>query len=254
MNMSWTTKAKGSLGALLLTSSSLVGAAGWAAPIIVIEDYALRGGSNDAGINFAIDFGANTPTGATWTDDPTVPYGSSRGLFQSPFHSNELTATNSYFSVGGPIVANDPTLPASPSPASLIWSAGDEQSSISLLWGSIDTFNLLNFKNNGTLVYSLTGTAVANLINSTFGTSLTANSSGGFGAVALLSIAFSGGDVFDELQFVSTAAAFEFALDVPPPISTFAVPTPANGLMFGMAFACLALGFGLRRRQTATSA
>jgi hypothetical protein len=250
MNMSWTIKGRGSVGALLLTSSSLIAAAGWAAPIIVIEDYALRGGSNDAGINFAIDYGANTPTGATWTDDPTVPYGSSRGLFQSPFHSNELTATNSYFSVGGPIAANDPTLPASPSPASLIWSAGDEQSSISVLWGSIDIYNVLNLKNNGALVYTLTGTAIANFINSTFGTSLTASSSGGFGAVALVSIALSGGSVFDELQFVSTAAAFEFALDVPPPISTLAIPTPANGLMFGMVLAGLALGCGLRLRQT----
>ena len=251
--MSWITKTKGSLGALLVTSSSLIAAAGWAAPIVIIEDYALRGATNDAGINFALDYGANTPTGATWTDDPTVPFGSSRGLFQSPFHSNELTATNSYFSVGGPIAPNDPTLPASPSPASLIWSAGDEQSSISLLWGSIDTFNLLNFKNNGTLVYSLTGTAVANLINSTFGTSLTANSSGGFGAVALLSIAFSGGDVFDELQFISTSAAFEFALAVPPPISSLAVPSPTNGLLFGAAFACLALGYGLRQRRSVDS-
>lgn len=251
--MSWTKKAKGSIGALLLTSSSLIAAAGWAAPIVIVEDYALRGPTNDAGINFALDYGANTPTGATWTDDPSVPYGSARGLYQSPFHSNTLTATNAFFSVGGAVTPNDPTVPASPSPASLLWSAGADQSSFSILWGSIDTFNVLNFKNNGTLVYSLTGTAVANLINSTFGTSLAASSSGGFGAVALLSIAFSGRDVFDEVQFVSTAAAFEFALAVPPPISTLSVPAPTNGLLFGAAFACLALGYGLRQRHRVAS-
>lgn len=252
--MSWTTTVKGSLGALLLSSSSLLAISGWAAPILVIEDYALRGSDNDAGINFALDYAANTPTGATWTDDPTVPSGSSRGLYQSPFHSNELTSTNSFFSVGGAVAADDPTLPASPSPASLIWGAGDDQTSFNILWGSIDTYNSMNFKYKGSTLYTLTGTAVANLINSTFGTTLTANSSGGFGAVALLSIVFSGGDVFDEIEFVSSAAAFEFALEVPPaPISSLAVPAPSNGLLFCASFLCLALGFSLRRRESTSS-
>jgi hypothetical protein len=249
--MSWTKEFRSSLGVAIFTTTTIMATSGWAAPIVVVEDYSIRGPSNDAGINFALDYGANTPAGATWTDNPSVPYGSARGLYQSPFHSNELTATNSFFSVGGNIAPNDPTLPASPSPASLLWGSGQDQQSFSILWGSIDSYNVLNFRRNGSTIYSLNGAAAAGLINQTFGTSLTANSSGGFAAVALLSFSFLGLEAFDEVQFVSSSAAFEFALAPPPPISTLAVPAP-SAIVLVLGFLLLSAGLSVRSQHRRT--
>lgn len=236
------------LKAVAVLATAFAATSAVAAPIVTVVDYASVGSANDAGVNFALDYAANTPTGATWDDDPTVPFGNLPPQYQSPFHSNSLTATSSFFAVNAAAAASSAT-PAAPSPVTLSWGNTNDQANttFSLLWGSVDKFNKITFKDNGATVFSFTGTQLANLINSTFSVSLTANSSQGYRVAALVNFAFSGADVFDAIEFRSELAngndanAFEFAL---APVSG-----PAAGLLFLTALGCL--GFARRARATA---
>jgi hypothetical protein len=220
-----------------------------AAPIVNVIAYSsVNNTGNTAGVTFAQGYAANTPTGATWTDDPTVPSGNLPPEYMSPFNSNSLTATTSYFAVNRDATLNNPT-PAAPSPVTLSWGNANDQSNttFSILWGSVDQFNTITFKDDGGTVYSYTGTQLASEINSTFSLNLTPNLAQGYLVTALVTFTFSGSDVFDAIEFRSENAsgadknAFEFALAP--------VPGPAAGLLFLTALGCL--GFARRARATA---
>jgi hypothetical protein len=234
------------LKAVAVLATAFAATSAVAAPVVTVVDYASMGATNDAGINFALNYAANTPTGATWSDDPTVPSGNLLPQYQSPFNSNANTATTSYFAVNAAAAASSAT-PAAPSPASLTWTVDQGNTTFSMLWGSVDQFNKVTFKNNGTDVFAYTGTQLAALINSTFSVALTPNAGQSYRVSALVTFAFSGADVFDEIEFRSELAngndanAFEFALAP--------VPGPATGLLFLTALGCL--GFARRARATA---
>jgi hypothetical protein len=200
-----------------------------------IVDSSPQGGANTAGVTYAVGYNASTPINATWTsgDDPTVipPPGNSSGVYQSPFNSNGLTNSQSYFSV----FTSDSEGDGAPSPATLTFS--DLQNSFSLLWGSIDTYNTLEFLNSG-------GTAFATFVGADIMTALGIPVVTNSEMVALVNFVFGTGEEFQGVRFSSSQAAFEFAL----------VPLPAAGLLLLAGIGGLFGVSSLRRRQGSTTA
>jgi hypothetical protein len=201
---------------------------GFAATVSVI-DSSSQGATNDAGINYAVGFGANTPIGATWSADPTFtpPPGNGAGQSQSPFNSNPLTNTNDYFVVGGGVTQQG----GQNSPVTLTYAA--VQGAFSMLWGSIDTYNTIEFLLGGSSVFTLSGTQLMALVDPL----AVPNSIGNYERVAQVSFSnFVNG--FDQVRFFATGIAFEFALPQ--------VPVPAGGLLLLGALGGLA---ALRRHK-----
>lgn len=104
---------------------------------------------------------------------------------------------------------------------------------ISFLWGSVDTYNTINFYSGTVLVDTLTGTDVIN-----------GGASDGDGWINISILAAS----FDSMVFVSTENAFEYSNLV-----VTAVPLPAALPLYGAGIAVL--GFiGWRKRSKAAAA
>jgi hypothetical protein len=190
-----------------------------AAVVVSLDGSSAQGGSNGAGLAFAQGYGANTPDDAIWTGIQTVT-GNSSGNWQSPFNSNGLTNVQSYFS-------------ANPS-ATLTF--GTAQSEFTLLWGSIDSYNTIEFLSGNTVIGSKTGTDVINQF-------ALGGSPANFEKVGLFTFAFDQGETFDGVRFLSSQAAFEFALAPAP------VPLPAAGWMLVAGIA--GLGAAARKRKQA---
>lgn len=165
----------------------------------------------------------------------TPPPANSGGAFLSPFGSLPGAAANTpFYSVGLDTGhANAAVYVGTANPAVLALSSLSQ--SISLIWGSPDTYNALNLYNAGALVASIVPGAVVGLPADqrfTHFVTITADS--------IL-------EYFDSVEFVSTGVnAFEFAN-----VSATPVPLPAGVLLMGTALA----GFGvMRRRQNKKSA
>lgn len=173
-----------------------------------------QGAGNTAGIDFAEGYGAFVPAGAVATDLP-VQTGNAAGQFQSPFNSNALTDTDSFF--------------AAPKDAPGSFTFGSERISFTLLWGSIDSYNILSFDNG----FSITGTELI----AELGLGGTPDN---FEEVALVTFDFE--NPFTTVTFLSDGRnAFEFAMAP--------VPVPAAGLMLLTALG----GVGLARRRKKVS-
>jgi hypothetical protein len=237
------------LQAATLVATAFVATYAAAVPVITIVDYAVNnataGNGNDAGVNFAQNYGAYTPTGATWSnagaDDPTVDPGQT-GAFHSPFFDNGATASYSFFAVNASSANGDPTTPGQPSPATLTLATA--KTAFTLLWGSVDTFNSIQF-GTGAGAQTITGTDIMTQLNADRAAlatplpALTANGSGGYRITTLVTI--TGLSSFTDVKFISErngqdANAFEFAF----------VPGPSSTFLFLTAIGCL--GFARRAR------
>lgn len=140
----------------------------------------------------------------TWTDAPFIvnPDASLGGVYRSPYETSGLTAAG-YFSVG-----TSSTYSATSNPAVL--ALDNLSKSVSLLWGSPDSYNTLELFNGSTLIATIFG----NQFN------IPAREA------SFVTIAADGaGEFFDTLRFSSGSNAFEFSNVTATP-----VPLPASGL------------------------
>ena len=220
------------LSAAILLSAT-VGAS--AAVVVSLIDTSTQGAGNTAHV-YAGTYNGTTPAGATWSSNPLVtpPPGNLSGVYQSPFNNTPLLGTQTYFSVGGEDSANN----GAPSPVTLTLASA--LNSITLLWGSIDSYNTIAFYSGATLLEDFTGTDIINMF-------ALGGSPANFEQVALLTFTVVPDDIarivggFDSIVFTSTQAAFEFALQ------GAVVPLPAAAwlLVSGLAI----LGAAARRRR-----
>lgn len=184
-----------------------------------------------------VDPGESLTVTGTWGPAPAIVMGSESGLFKSPFDPAKANAGTDvplaqqvpgwakieYYSVGTPDLV--------PSPAILKFD--ERQISLSLLWGSIDLYNAIEFYLNGVLKSTVTGDDLFD------NGGLPAASGAAFVKIT---------ERFNEVRFRSNfdeegdIAAFEFSNVVA------AVPIPAGGLLLIGALGGLA---ALRRRKTA---
>ena len=148
----------------------------------------------------------------------------SSSIYQSPFNNTPLVDSQSYFSVG----AVDGDGDGAPSPVTL--TLGAPVDSFTMLWGSIDDYNTIEFFSGATSLMAFTGTTSSTCF-------MLGGSAANYERVALLRFGDFGESGMDSVKFSSSQAAFEFALAP--------VPLPASALMlFG---ALGGLGFVSRR-------
>ncbi len=203
-------------------------------------DYSVQGIGNTADV-YGAGYNGSTPVGASWSGAAPVvtpPPGNSGGNYQSPFNNTGLVNTQSYFSVGGSSGTN-----GGPSPLTLMFST--PQSTLKLLWGSIDDYNKIEFfdaANNP--LGSATG---AGVVSGFAALSSIASGAPGFEVVGLFQFNFGPNELFSNVKFTSTRAAFEFALA--------AVPVPAAAWLMLSAIGGLGgLSFLSRRKKSAAAA
>ena len=116
------------------------------------------------------------------------------------------------------------------------------ETSLALLWGSVDTYNSLNFLDaHGNVLDTLTGSSVQSLAHNF--------ASDGFqGANGSAYVTATDSTPFTTVQFVSTAPSFEFA-GVVATTGTFSVPEPVSLSLF--ASGLFMAGLARRRRRPA---
>jgi len=230
-------------------SLSLAASSSWAVSYTVLG-HSSNGAGNTADV-FAGSYGGYTPAGASWTafvmedgsSAPVVtpPPGSSPDNFLSPFANTDLENKQSYFSVGGSDGEN-----GGQSTVATLNFSDPLQDSFGFLWGSIDSYNSMEFTMGDNSVHTFTGTDIADFLNAEYSLGLTANN-GNYDYVALLS--FTGFDQYDGLTkivFRSSQSAFEFGLAP--------IPLPASVLfLFGGLGGLGGLRLLSRRSRTATA-
>lgn len=171
----------------------------------------------------------------TWTTSPSIVAGSVGGQYKSPFDpagsgapsGTELANWQNirYYTVGSPSLQGSPAV---------MTFGGVVQSYLSILWGSIDTYNAIQFVKNGVVVSTVDGGFV--LANG-----------GNPSASGAAYIKFA--ESFDELRFFSNYPGFGGdtpAFEMSNVLA--AVPLPAGGLLLLGALGGLA---ALRRRKMA---
>ncbi len=236
-----------SINSLGIASAIVLAGAISASANVTVLDYSVQNGPGNNADVFAANYGAITPSGATWSEDPTVPVppttNVSTSQYKSPFVDTPLANTRSYFSTGGVIGTAGSVSPITLTFATL-------QSSISLLWGSIDSYNKISFFDMAnSILGSYTGTQIIEAINDQKSASIATNQTN-YEIVALLRFDFAD---FKSIVFSSEAngvgpndqAAFEFAAPIPLPAAAWLLLAGVGGLF----------GYGrFRRRSSASTA
>ncbi len=164
----------------------------------------------------------------TWTFQPSIRQGNKRADFLSPFDGRFLPGGSfpgfesiPYYSIG----TDNPTTPANGVTAEMTFDT--DRTFLTLLWGSIDTYNSIEFYLDNTLAQTVT--------NSDF---VSANPVAKNASLVKISDL-----VFDEVHFISTSDAFEFSN-----VSTVPLPAGFALLLTGLAGLLGVRFVALRRR------
>jgi len=215
----------------IATSIFLMAAAGASAATVTVGANSTQGVGNQAGV-FGAGYSAYTNGAASWDADPTwsPEPANENGISQSPFNNTGIASTQDYFSVifsGAPGEGG-----GTASPATLTF--GKTQTAFNMLWGSIDSYNEIEFFLGGASQFARNGDQI-------FGLTGLGGSASNYEAVAV--VKFSEFE-FDSVKFTSVGQnSFEFALAP--------VPLPAAGFLLFGALGGLA---AMRRRKKAAAA
>lgn len=188
-----------------------------AAAITVAAMAATAGEASAITFNFSPGPFSNKAARTDITFDPAPPAGYApaagvvSGDLPNQFKQPDAS-TGNYFSVGG-----------SNAPGPLTVTLPGLKGYFGLLWGSIDTYNTIDFLKNGVSVGSFTGTEIAALA----GLKVADATNGNFGIDRYVNFFSTTGnaqtspDYFDQVRFSSAQAAFE------SDNHAYAIPTPA---------------------------
>lgn len=215
-----------------------------------------QGSGNDADA-YAGTYDGTTPLGAEWFNGAfkplgdgsltaasaplvTPPPGFESGAYRSPFQNTPLGETQTFFSIGGSKTKEDGVTNGGGTPMTLEF-AGSGVTKFSFLWGSIDSYNEIEFfDEDQTSLGFLLADTLNGFINSVFDPE---GNEPGLENVALLSIFAEQDFAIKYIAFSSTTAALEIAFQNPA-----LVPLPASGLLLIGALGGL---YGARRRRKA---
>jgi hypothetical protein len=182
-----------------------------------------------AAVTLSAQAGSSTYFGPTPTFDFEIPAPVDGGLVTtgslSGVRAQPLGSIGKYLTVG----------PTDGTPATLNLAAFGAIGSISFIWGSVDTYNVLEFLSGNTVLHTFTGSNVTVPAN---GNQVAAQSN------PLVTFTLTGDDRFavDGLRFNSSVNAFE--LDN---VTIGAVPEPSTWAMLIGGFGLV--GYTLRRRR-----
>ncbi len=169
-----------------------------------------------------LDLGTSSSSGLVSNAPVSILGGSAEVTFTST--SGVYSGTTSGvaaapFTASGPDTGN--YLAAEPK-GSVTVAFNSQQKYFGLLWGSVDTYNSLNFYNNGILVESLTGSAI----------SANANGNQTASGSYIVNVDFNGGAGFNSVVATSSSPAFEFDsvayAATPVPITRAAIAAAGN--------------------------
>jgi hypothetical protein len=147
-----------------------------------------------------LDFGTAKTSGLVSTAPVSILGGSAEVTFTAKSGIYNGTASGvaaAPYGATGSLTTN--YLAAEPS-GSVTVAFNSQQKYFGLLWGSVDTYNSLNFYNNGTLVESLTGSQISANAN---GNQLASGS-------YIVNLDFNNGASFNSVVATSSSPAFEF--------------------------------------------
>jgi hypothetical protein len=164
------------------------------------------------------DFDTNTPT---TSGGAVITTGTTSGSYAQPYGS-----TGNYYSVG----------PSTSTPGTIDLSSFGDIGSISFIWGSVDSYNVLEFLDaSNNVLATFSGNDIFNPAN---GNQTDPNTN------PVVTFLLSGSDVsdFSTLRLTSDTNAFEI-----DNIAVRGVPEPATWAMMLLGFG--AMGFALRRRR-----
>jgi hypothetical protein len=170
--------------------------------------------------------GTSGGIGVAFSGEGQAVQGSSSDLFAAPY----LSGSNNVF-FGDPTASGpDSTTYLTTGIGSVSLSFSAPQTYLGLLWGSVDTYNSLQFYNGGTLIGTITGTDV------------NAAANGDQGVSGTFYVNINSSEAFTQVVATSTNRAFEFDNVA----YNSAVPEPASMVMLGMGLVSVA--FANRRR------
>ena len=203
-------------------------------------------------------YNAITPPGSGWfispngigsISPPAVSGGSLTNQYRSPFQGTGADSTESYFSIGGGSAGQG----NSTSSLYLTLTTGLYATAANILWGSIDSYNVIEFFKDGATLGAINGQSVYQFLINNFGSTAQDGNSGSNSELIAL-VAFGGLEGgFNQLKFSSSQPAFEFGLSRNS--ITFApVPLPAALPLFATALGGMGLASWLRKRKASAAA
>jgi len=201
------------------------------------------------GDNFYIDLGGEACIATTCTDFATAGYSVEGGAVLTESQQNIALKPGSDTGNEGAVPSFNITSSSnSPEGAIEPITVSDLDSSFGFYWGSIDSYNTVDFYSGGESVYTFTGDHLAGLLGTdnspNYGTDQYVNFFADWGEGDFLAAEGGWGPMFDSVKFSSEGGvAFEVA------VAQAEVPEPAAIGLLGLGL--LSLGFGRRRRNKA---